>query len=141
MWKVTNWCLSVMSQGLKYLKEPNYEVFNIYISQYYSHLEKVVLADPNVDQQDKKSLRTDLMRMVDNLLKDENEEQYKIIFKNRHLEKLAYEMFREFNMKDVQNCIRFFGNLFHIKEDLCTHYVQNLGILDLLKKVFTYCTK
>lgn len=44
-------------------------------------------------------------------------------------------------MKNVQPCIRFFGNLFACNDALCSLYVKEKGILDLLKRVFTYCTK
>ncbi len=38
-------------------------------------------------------------------------------------------------------CIRFFGNLFAVNDEICTAYVRTKGILDILKKVFTYCPK
>ncbi len=50
-------------------------------------------------------------------------------------------LLKEFSLKNVQGCVRFFGNLFAINEQACSHYIKNLGFLDLLSKVCTYSTK
>ena len=50
-------------------------------------------------------------------------------------------MLKDFSMKNVQNCLRFMGNLFGVNDEMCSHYVQNMNFLDQLKRVFTYCTK
>jgi hypothetical protein len=44
-------------------------------------------------------------------------------------------------MKNVSNCVRFFGNLFAINDQACSEYVKNREFMLKLQDVFTYCTK
>ena len=44
-------------------------------------------------------------------------------------------------MKNISNCVRFFGNLFAINDQVCSIYVQNESFMTRIQNVFTYCTK
>lgn len=79
--------------------------------------------------------------MLTNIVKGANDEEISLLVNQAHLQKFVLALLKDFTMKNVQSCVRFFGNLFAINEQACTHYVKNEGFLDLLGKVFTYCTK
>ena len=50
------------------------------------------------------------------------------------------EQFKKCDNKDVFYCIRIVGNMIAVNEPLCTELLKK-GLLDCLKKVFSFCTK
>lgn len=70
IWKIMTWCLSVLSLGLQYLKEPEYEVFNCFICLHYQTVSKLIFDDPKVDEADKLVVKGDMLAMVHNMIKD-----------------------------------------------------------------------
>jgi hypothetical protein len=49
------------------------------------------------------------------------------------------ETFKTLNQKMITNCIRIIGNFIAVKEEICQYFIKQ-GLLDVLKKVFTYCS-
>lgn len=141
LWSLFTWCFNVLSQGLMFLQQANYEIFNMYLVMHYQTITELIMADPKVEEAEKQSLRSDIMRIAFNCIKDAPDEEINFIVNQPHLQQLALDLLKEFSMRNVEMCIRFLGNLFAVNEEICTQYVRNKGILDILKKVFTYCTK
>lgn len=140
LWKVFTWCLNVLSAGLQFLVQPNFEVFNSFVVLHYNEIERIIMA-PTMEEGERKQVRSDIMGMIHNMIKDAPDMQIEYITGQKHLQALAMELFVEFNMKNVQQCIRFFGNLFAMNEALCTQFTRNPAFIPVIKRVFTYCTK
>jgi hypothetical protein len=128
VWIVLSWCLSVMAMGLQFMRQADYDVFNCFTVLHYKELcEKVfapVAGDSEYNELERQKVRPDIMAMVHNIIKDAPDDQISYITSQQHLQQLAYELLVEFNMKNVAHCLRFFGNLFTVNEQLCSHYVQ-----------------
>ena len=108
---------------------------------HFKTIQEVLVNNSKVEETEKQSVLSDLMRITFNCIKDAQDEEINFVVGQPHLQQLALEILKEFNFKNVEMCIRFFGNLFAVNDEICTAYVRNKGILDILKKVFTYCPK
>jgi hypothetical protein len=38
IWRILTWCLSIISMGLQYIKEPVFEVYEQYLKLYFTHV-------------------------------------------------------------------------------------------------------
>ena len=108
---------------------------------HFKTIQEELVNNSKVEETEKQSVLSDLMRITFNCIKDAQDEEINFVVGQPHLQQLALEILKEFNFKNVEMCIRFFGNLFAVNDEICTAYVRNKGILDILKKVFTYCPK
>ena len=141
LWGLFTWCFNVLSAGLQFLKQPDYEIFNLYIVMHYKTILEVVVNNPKVEEKERQDVRNDLMRISFNCIKDAQDEEINFVVNQTHIQQLAFDLLKEFNLKNVEMCIRFFGNLFAVNDEICSAYVRNKGIIDVIKKVFTYCSK
>lgn len=57
------WCYHVLSLGLKFMKEPCYEVFNQFLCIHFDESQKI-LASPTVEAKDKTSYKQDMMAIL-----------------------------------------------------------------------------
>jgi len=79
LWRVLTWCLNVLSLGLQFMKEPCYDVFNCFLCIHFTDIENVVLGDSTVEANDKVLIRSDLMNIVHNIIKDASDEQISFV--------------------------------------------------------------
>jgi hypothetical protein len=56
------------------------------------------------------------MSIVFHITTDAPDDQISFVTKADHLQRLAFDLLKEFSPKNVRNCIRFFGNLFALDE-------------------------
>jgi hypothetical protein len=79
IWRIATWCLSIISIGLQFIKDPHYDVFEAFLLHHYPLIESLVLADPSLDDTDKETLRLDVLTIVSNVIKNCSDERIKII--------------------------------------------------------------
>jgi len=53
LWSLYTWCFNVLSQGLVFLQQANYEIFNMYLVVHYQTITDIILSSPKVDDQEK----------------------------------------------------------------------------------------
>lgn len=92
MFRVLTWCLNVMSLGLKFMKEPCFEVFNCFLCVSFEEICAQILTNPTVDDKDKTSFKQDMMGMIANVIRDASDEQIKFITGQPHLQKFTLEI-------------------------------------------------
>ena len=94
-----------------------------------------------MEDQEKATMKADIMTMLSNVIKNCSDEQIKLITANPVMQAFAFQVLSEFQIKNISNCIRFFGNLFAMDEQACTHYVKQPEFMAKIRNIFTYCTK
>jgi hypothetical protein len=138
-WRFFTSCLSdLSSMNIKHIKD---SVFEAYMLIHFPAVKTLVFDSPAVDETVKESLKTDVMTMFSNVIKNCSDERIKIITSEPQLQAFAYSVFINFQMKNVRNCLCFFGNLFAINSLACSEYVKNSEFMLKVQDVFTYCTK
>ena len=65
--------------GFQYIKDPHFDVFESFLLIHLLEIQTKVIADPLVDEQDKATIKADIIAMVANVVKNCSDEQIKII--------------------------------------------------------------
>jgi hypothetical protein len=86
------------------------------------------------------AFNADLLNIIWELSSELDNEQIMLIAKHEHIQNFVLAQFKTLDQRLMYPCIRTIGNFIAVCEDLCSQFVSN-GLLDVLKKVFTFCAK